>query len=246
MTEVPSRYLTRLAVVYLRQSTERQVRENEGSRMHQEDLRQRAIDYGWPPERVLVISTDLGRSGMRADRPGYQELLKLIREGRVGALFVSDVSCGGRHDRVWFDLLALLGEMDVLLWKGAGLTDPGDRNQVFVTKIEAVVAHRENEIRFANLHKGRLSKAKHGKAVSAPPVGFVPVFETRDGIPTKTGAWHFDDDLAVREAIDGIFAAFREGRSLRKAVTLLNERGIKIPARRGTMPTRTKARRRGR
>ena len=37
----------------------------------------------------------------------------------------------------------------------------------------------------------------------------------------------------MREAIRAVFEAFREGRSLRKAVDILNKHGVKVPARRG-------------
>jgi DNA invertase Pin-like site-specific DNA recombinase len=232
MFKIAARYLARLALPYIRQSTEQQVRRNEGSRQYQEEQRELARRLGWRPDMIRVIS-DLGLSGMRADRPGYLEMLALIRAGLVGAIFISDTSRAGREERAWFDLLDLLIEHDVLLFKNGVPTDPHDESQAFVTKIEAVIVRRENQMRLANLHRGRLAKARMGKAVSAPPVGYLPVYETRDGQPVKTGAWRKDDDLEVREAIHAVFAAFREGRSLRRAVDLLNERGVKMPARRG-------------
>lgn len=233
MQRVPGRHLARLAVIYLRQSTEQQVRQNEGSRQYQEEQREVAVRYGWRPDMVRMISRDLGLSGMRADRPGYVELLELVRTGQVGALFISDVSRAGREERTWFDLLELLIEHDVLLVKNGVITDPQDESQAFVTKIEAVIVRRENQMRLANMHRGRLAKARKGKAVSAPPIGYRPVSETQDGMPVKTGKWERDPDLQVREAIRAVFEAFREGRSLRKAVDILNKHGVKVPARRG-------------
>ena len=165
--------------VFLKQ----QVRQNEGSRQYQEEQREVAVRYGWRPDMVRMISRDLGLSGMRADRPGYVELLELIRTGQVGALFISDVSRAGREERTWFDLLELLIEHDVLLVKNGVITDPQDESQAFVTKIEAVIVRRENQMRLANMHRGRLAKARKGKAVSAPPIGYRPVSETQDGMP---------------------------------------------------------------
>ncbi len=49
MQRVPGRHLARLAVIYLRQSTEQQVRQNEGSRQYQEEQREVAVRYGWRP-----------------------------------------------------------------------------------------------------------------------------------------------------------------------------------------------------
>lgn len=240
MFKVLARYLARLALIYCRQSTPEQVRRNEGSRQYQGEQREVARRHGWRPDMIRVIDRDLGMSGMRDDRPGYLELKELIRTGQVGALFISDVSRAGREERAWFDLLDLLIEHDVLLFKNGVMTDPQDESQAFVTKIEAVIVRRENQMRLANMHRGRLAKARMGKAVSAPSIGFVPVYETQDGEPRKTGAWDMDPNLEVREAIHAVFAAFREGRSLRKAVDLLNARGVKIPARRGRPSKRRK------
>jgi DNA invertase Pin-like site-specific DNA recombinase len=236
MQQVPARYLARLAIVYLRQSTQQQVRVNEGSTQYQAEQRELAIRYGWRPELVRLISRDLGLSGMRSDRPGYLETLELIRAGEVGGLFISDASRAGREERAWFDLLDLLIKHDVLLFKGGVLTDPQDESQAFVTKLEALIVRRENQMRVANMHRGRIAKAKMNKAVSAPPVGYLPVYETHDGKPGKTGAWMKDPEPKVGEAIEAVFRAFREGRSLRRAVDLLNQRGVTVPGRRGRRP----------
>src|SRR5258706_11686564 len=134
MMRIGGRHLARLAVIYIRQSTERQVLHNEGNRQYQEEQRQLAVRYGWLPDMVRVISRDLGMSGLRPDRPGYLELLELIRDGLVGALFISDVTRAGREERAWFDLIALLIKYDVLLVKNGVVTDPQDESQAFVTK----------------------------------------------------------------------------------------------------------------
>ena len=62
-------------VLYVRQSTIRQVFENTESTTRQYALRERAVALGWPVERVHVIDTDLGQSGATADREGFQRLV---------------------------------------------------------------------------------------------------------------------------------------------------------------------------
>jgi DNA invertase Pin-like site-specific DNA recombinase len=241
MIEIPARYLMRLALHYLRQSTEEQVRKNEGSRLHQEAQRDHALRCGWSPDNIITILDDLGISGLDASRPGYRKILTLIETGTVGAVFISEVGRGGRDDRVWMDFLKLLALHDVLLFENGVPTDPHDDDQVFVKKIQAITVHRENQMRTTNLHRGRLAKARAGKAVSAPPIGYVPVIETRDGVVVKTGAWVKDPDPAVRESLEAVFKAFREGRSLARAVRLLKAWQVKIPSRR-TTPQRRRAR----
>jgi len=73
---VHARHLDRDALVYVRQSSAKQVSENRESTEMQYRLRERAEALGWPPARVLVIDDDLGQSGQSiAGRPGFQRLL---------------------------------------------------------------------------------------------------------------------------------------------------------------------------
>ena len=74
--KIQPHHLDRLAVVYVRQSPPQQVLEHRKSTALQYNLRTRAIHWGLPSERVLVIDEDQGRSGHSADgRTGFQRLL---------------------------------------------------------------------------------------------------------------------------------------------------------------------------
>jgi DNA invertase Pin-like site-specific DNA recombinase len=242
MIQIPPRYLARIAIVYVRQSTDQQVLHNQGSRHYQEAQVEVARRFGWRRDMIRVVTQDLGMSGRRADRPGYLETLELIRLDQVGAVFVSDLSRAARVETMSFDLLGLLIKHDVLLIKNGVIVDPNDPSQMFVAKIETVVIARENEMRVANMHRGRLANADLGKPVSAPTIGYEVQYEIVDGNPAKTGAWIKDRNPKIRHAIDAVFQAFDEGGSLRKAVDLLNAWGIELPARKGNPSRKTKDR----
>lgn len=240
MEDVLARYRNRLAVIYLRQSTEHQVVRNVGSRQYQEQQIEHARRLGWAENKLHVIRADLGRSGLTTDkRPGYLELQRLLREDKVGGIFVSEMSRGGRKEQPWFDLLDLLEEHDALLLVDGRVTNPHDSAQIFVRKIEAVTIARENRVRAETVHRGRLAKARGGAAVSAPPVGYLPDYETREGVPVKSGRW--TKDPSHRDRIDAIFAAFREARSLPKAVRALRQQGIQVPSTRRSLVAPTVA-----
>ncbi len=64
--KILSSHLERWACVYVRQSTARQVRQNQESQVNQYLLIQRAEAFGWPQPRIRVIDSDLGLSGRRA------------------------------------------------------------------------------------------------------------------------------------------------------------------------------------
>jgi hypothetical protein len=65
-TKVFPRHRDRLAVVYVRQSSARQVLENRESTQLQYRLGDRAVALGWAEAQVLVIDEDLGQSGQSA------------------------------------------------------------------------------------------------------------------------------------------------------------------------------------
>lgn len=53
--KIERQHLERLAVVYLRQSSPRQVRENVRSTERQYALADRAAELGWEPGRIITI-----------------------------------------------------------------------------------------------------------------------------------------------------------------------------------------------
>ena len=61
--KIRTRHRDRNAVVYVRQSTVRQVRQHQESTRLQYALAERALQLGWARQRVEVIDDDLGRSG---------------------------------------------------------------------------------------------------------------------------------------------------------------------------------------
>ena len=83
--KVTSAHLERDAYLYIRQSTPRQVIENTESTLRQYALREHAVTYGWPLERIHVIDNDLGKSGASAQhRDGFQELVSEVALGKAG------------------------------------------------------------------------------------------------------------------------------------------------------------------
>jgi hypothetical protein len=63
-------HLERLAIVYPRQSSPRQVRENIHSTELQYGLAEQAARLGWRSEQILTLDADLGISGRFSDGPG--------------------------------------------------------------------------------------------------------------------------------------------------------------------------------
>ena len=99
---INSGHLRRLALLYVRQSTLRQVMENTESTTRQYGLRQRAIALGWPTERIVVIDCDQGQSGKVAtDREGFQHLVAEVSMGRAGIVLGLEVSRLARNNALF-------------------------------------------------------------------------------------------------------------------------------------------------
>jgi len=127
--KVTASHLQRDAYLYVRQSTVRQVFENTESTQRQYGLRQRAIALGWPPDRVIVIDTDLGQSGASAaDRAGFQQLVADVGMGRAGIVLGLEVSRLARNSTDWHRLLEICALTDTLILDEDGLYDPAHFN----------------------------------------------------------------------------------------------------------------------
>jgi DNA invertase Pin-like site-specific DNA recombinase len=95
-------HLDRLAIIYVRQSTLFQVRENSGSTTRQYDLVKRAQDLGWTPASIQVVDQDQGQSGSSSiGRDGFQWLVAEVGLGHVGAVLSLEVSRLARSCSDW-------------------------------------------------------------------------------------------------------------------------------------------------
>src|SRR5579864_5616727 len=76
----------KLACIYLRQSTLKQVRQHQESTERQYALRDKALQLGWPADQILILDHDLGLSGTQmANRPDFQRLVADVSLQKVGA-----------------------------------------------------------------------------------------------------------------------------------------------------------------
>jgi hypothetical protein len=76
--KIKPEHLARKAIVYLRQSSERQVRQNKESQQLQYAVAERVRALGW--KQVEIINSDLGLSAgiASAQREGFERVLSLV------------------------------------------------------------------------------------------------------------------------------------------------------------------------
>jgi DNA invertase Pin-like site-specific DNA recombinase len=103
--KIKPEHLARKALVYLRQSSDKQVRQNKESQRLQYDVAERMRNLGW--KEVEIISSDLGCSAGIASprREGFERVLSAVALGEVG--IVGSWECAGINRHVVGDERAL-------------------------------------------------------------------------------------------------------------------------------------------
>jgi DNA invertase Pin-like site-specific DNA recombinase len=93
--------LARRSIVYLRQSSDKQVRQNKESQDLQYAVAERMGVLGW--KEVEIIDSDLGfGAGMAsARREGFERVLSSVALAEVGIVGSRDVSRLSRTDKDW-------------------------------------------------------------------------------------------------------------------------------------------------
>nr|WP_294528856.1 recombinase family protein [uncultured Rhodopila sp.] len=105
---IQRRHRERSAIVYVRQSTVQQVERHQESTRLQYALVERAFQFGWPREAIIVIDDDLGRSGATIEgRLGFQRLVAEVGLGNVGLVLGVEMSRLARSCRDWHQLLEI-------------------------------------------------------------------------------------------------------------------------------------------
>jgi DNA invertase Pin-like site-specific DNA recombinase len=221
--KIRPRHLDRLAIVYVRQSTQQQVISNRESADLQYQLRRRAIEYGWAEPRVLVIDDDQGMSGQSIEgRLGFQRLLAEVSLGHVGIVFGREMSRLARSCKDWHQLLELCSLFQVLLADADGVYDPTDPNDRMLLGLRGMMNEAELHVLRSRLLQGKLNKARRGEAFGFVPIGYVR---------TPDGGVGLDPDEQVRAAVRLVFEKVAELGSARRACTFLIANDIQLGVR---------------
>ena len=217
-------HLERVAIVYLRQSTLKQVYENRESTKRQYALQDRAVALGWPQEQVLVIDEDLGHSGASMEgRAGFHRLADDVAHGRVGAIFAIEVSRLARSSTDWHRLLDLCRLANVVIVDEHSVYDPRDYNDKLLLGVKGTLSEAELYWMRLRLDGGRLSKARRGEYHYLPPAGYE--------WDESQSRFRMSPDEEIRRAVGLVFERFRIEGSAYGVFRYLHRNGIKLPSR---------------
>lgn len=225
--KIRATHLARSAYLYVRQSTLRQVLENTESTKRQYALRERATAFGWSSDRIVVIDSDLGRSGADSDREGFARLVAAVGLGEVGVVLGLEVSRLARSSTDWHRLLEICALTDTLICDEDGLYDPGHFNDRLLLGLKGTMSEAELHILRARLLGGQRAKASRGELEMRLPVGLVT---------DPVGRVVLDPDAAVVAAVRTFFDTFRRTGSATATVRAFREQGLLFPRRLTTGP----------
>ena len=198
--KVTPHHLKRCALLYVRQSTMRQVFENTESTKRQYALRDRAVALGWPREEIVIVDGDLGHTATTAgDREGFERVVTEVGMGRVGIVLGLEVSRLARNSSDWHRLLEICALADTLILDEDGVYNPKEFNDRLLLGLKGQMSEAEIYVMKARLHGGILSKALRGELQVPLPTGLV--YDTQKKV-------QLDPDKQVQEAVRFLFTNF--------------------------------------
>jgi len=221
--KVTPSHLQRDAYLYVRQSTVRQVFENTESTRRQYALRERAVAMGWPIERVIVIDSDLGKSGASSvDREGFQKLVGEVGMGRAGIVLGLEVSRLARNSTDWHRLLEICALTDTLILDEDGIYSPSDFNDRLLLGLKGTMSEAELHVMRARLRGGILNQARRGALKLPLPVGLL--YDPDDNVV-------LDPDGQVQRSFEHLFETFERTGTASATVKHFREQGLRFPRR---------------
>src|SRR5947209_10435400 len=223
LSKIQPEHLDRAALIYVRQSSLIQVRDNTASTMRQYDLVQRALSLGWPRERIQVIDQDQGHSGSSTiGRDGFQSLVAEVGLKHCGAVLSLEVSRLARSCSDWYHLLEICALTNTLVIDEEGIYDPGHYNDRLLLGFKGTMSEAELHWLRQRLLGGKLAKAQQGQLRMRLPVGLVY---------DPTGQVVLDPDDEVREAVRLVFDLFTQHGSALAVVTHFITHRLRFPTR---------------
>ena len=222
-TAISDRHLSKLAIVYVRQSSTQQIVDHKESRERQYALAGYAATLGWPRDRIMVIDEDQGRSGRTVEqRPGFQRLLAEVTLDHVGLVLGLELSRLSRSSKDWYHLLEVCAIFGTLLADQDGIYDPNDSNDRLVLGLKGTMSEVELTTMRNRLERGKLHKAERGELILSVPCGYLKL---------PHGEVTLDPDEQVRLTVQLVLDKFAELGSFGKVYRYLRRNHICVGCR---------------
>jgi DNA invertase Pin-like site-specific DNA recombinase len=222
MNKIESSHLRRRALIYIRQSSMTQVRNNLESQKLQYDLEKRARALGW--KEPAIVDEDLGKSASVPGRSGFQFLLEEVCAGGVGAIFAIEASRLSRCGSEWHSLLEFCAIVGTLIIDAQSIYDPRLMDDRFLLGLKGTMSEMEVTMLRARTRGASLEKARRGELYVHATTGFVI-------LPGDRRAK--DPNKRTQRAIETVFETFEKEQTIGKTALRLRDMGLEIPLARG-------------
>ena len=208
------------AIVYLRQSSPKQVVQNLESQRLQYAMAEQAKQLGFT--HVETIDCDLGKSASLGspDRKGFDYVVSSVAQGEVGIVLGREVSRLSRTDKDWCHLLEVCQIFNTLIGDEEQVYDLSQIDDQLVLGIKGTMSVVELKVLQMRLLRGQEEKARRGEMLKRLPAGYQ---RDIDGNAVITA------DTRVREAIALVFKKFRELRTIRQAFLWFRDQDVQLP-----------------
>ena len=219
--KIKTEHLVRKAIVYLRQSSEKQVRQNRESQGLQYALAERVRALGW--KEVEIIDDDLGASAATGAPPreGFERVLSSVALGEVGIVGSREASRLSRTDKDWCRLLEVCQIFGTLIADEQQVYDLNYLDDQLVLGIKGTLSVVELKVLRQRLQAGQEAKARRGELFKRLPVGYELDAARKVGLHS---------DRRVCEGIQLVFAKFRQLWSVRQTFQWFRDHDVELPA----------------
>ena len=222
-SKIEPAHLDRLAIVYVRQSSPRQVLEHRESTARQYGFAEQAVAFGWPRDRIVTIDEDLGKSGRTTEgRNGFQHLISEVTLNHVGIVLGLEMSRLARSSKDWhafFEMCAIFG---TLIVDEDGVYDGNDPNDRLLLGLKGIMSEMELHMMRNRLKHGQLNKARRGELFFSVPFGYVKL---------PNGSVDLDPDAQAQSVVRLIFEKHNELSSVHALFFWMIEHGVSLPIR---------------
>src|SRR3954452_22937060 len=172
--KIQTPHLERWAFIYVRQSHPQQVQKHRESAQVQANLQGRALQWGWPAERIRVLDGDQGCSGTStAGRDDFAWLLSEIALSHVGLVLGFQINRLAREDEACCRLIKVCAAFDTLLADEDGVYTPQDFNDRMVLTIKGFMGGFKLHLLQQRMQAGRLNRCRRAEWLGQPPPGYV-------------------------------------------------------------------------
>jgi DNA invertase Pin-like site-specific DNA recombinase len=218
--KIKESHLKRKAIIYVRQSTDRQVQRNKESQRLQYALQDKAKQWGW--KDIEIIDSDLGSSAAvgASERLGFERITSLVAVGEAGIIFSREASRLSRTDKDWCRLLEVCNLFDTLISDGEQIYDCNCMDDQLILGIKGTISAVELKILRTRLIAGMEEKAKRGEFKRQIPPGYI--WDANEKVVK-------DPNKRIRDTIELIFKKFREIQSIRQTYLWFHSENIEVP-----------------